>query len=453
MAPPLTVVDVFSGIGGIGFALQGITKSVLYCERDVPCQHVLLARMHDGCLDSAPIHSDIRNLHIPNEWGVKMIAGGFPCQDISSIGLQRGIQDGERSTLFYQMIRIVEESSTIEAIFLENVANIIKCGLKEVLIECCVKLGFDLQWVVLAAGELGAPHARNRWFALACKKSFRFEDYDISLDGAEHIPRWDNEPGHRFTFKPSTREDTTWDPRWSRRCGMLGNAAVPAVVREAFVELMQNKKNWSLLATALAEYKVPLASLETFPDHGLVVDGFMIHMPPKISRLPADKHSVVCHITQGSSEPTVMNNLPTPRHGNTHASSVTVRSAKDLPTILTNCDETIEIIKSAGIEYEVGKLNKIIVPNVNYVEWMMGFPADWTKFEEDSAVKIEEEDSLPEENPVVVAQAKPKASWMNGFHVLIKEHPGKDIKFISSIWRNLSVEEKQQYRNRIGDYM
>lgn len=57
---PLTVVDVFSGIGGIGCALRGVTKSVLYCERDVPCQHVLLARMEDGRLDAAPIHSDIR---------------------------------------------------------------------------------------------------------------------------------------------------------------------------------------------------------------------------------------------------------------------------------------------------------------------------------------------------------------------------------------------------------
>lgn len=458
----LTSIDVFSGIGGISSALNGIVQTVLYCERDEYCRDVLLERMGDGKLDKAPIHGDIRNLHVPKEWNAVMLSGGFPCQDISSIGLQKGINQGERSTLFYEMMRIANESSTIQVIFFENVANIIKLGLTDVVQECCVNAGFDLQWIVKSAGELGAPHVRNRWFALACKKSFSFDDYDMCF-GVDAVGNgvgnrnWDVEPKYRFTFKPDIKADESWDPKWSRRCATLGNAVVPKVVREAFLELVQSHKDWRLLADTLSAYSIPVQDVVSFPDAGLVVDGKMIQMPLKQHSVSPDKDKVSLHITFGE-ETSHYVNYPTPRHGNTHAASLTARGARDLPTVLTNCDETIDIVKTLGVEYEVGKMYKVVVPNVNYVEWMMGFPQDWTKVRsvpkppQDEIVHVpdEIEDEISETAPP--PDVKPKKSWVSGFHIFIRDNPGKDIRYAAQQWRTLTPEEKQRYKDMKSEY-
>lgn len=446
----LTSIDVFSGIGGISSALNGIVQTVLYCERDEYCRDVLLERMGDGMLDKAPIHGDIRNLHVPKEWNAVMLSGGFPCQDISSIGLQKGINQGERSTLFYEMMRIAKESSTIQVIFFENVANIIKLGLTDVVQECCMNAGFDLKWIVKSAGELGAPHVRNRWFALACKKTFSFEDYDMcfGVENAVGNCNWDNEPKHRFTFKPDIKADESWDPKWSRRCATLGNAVVPKVVREAFLELVQSHKDWRLLADTLSAYSIPVQDVVSFPDAGLVVDGKMIQMPLKQQSVDNDKVSL--HITLGDEKINYVN-FPTPRHGNTHAASLTARGSRDLPTVLTNCDETIEIIKSLGVEYEVGKIYKVVVPNVNYIEWMMGFPQDWTKVK---SVPKSAPDEIEDETAATVVDisSPPKKSWVSGFHIFIRDNPGKDIRYAAQRWRTLTPEEKQRYKDMKSEY-
>ena len=446
----LTSIDVFSGIGGISSALNGIVQTVLYCERDEYCRDVLLERMGDGMLDKAPIHGDIRNLHVPKEWNAVMLSGGFPCQDISSIGLQKGINQGERSTLFYEMMRIAKESSTIQVIFFENVANIIKLGLTDVVQECCMNAGFDLKWIVKSAGELGAPHVRNRWFALACKKTFSFEDYDMcfGVENAVGHCNWDNEPKHRFTFKPDIKADESWDPKWSRRCATLGNAVVPKVVREAFLELVQSHKDWRLLADTLSAYSIPVQDVVSFPDAGLVVDGKMIQMPLKQQSVDNDKVSL--HITLGDEKINYVN-FPTPRHGNTHAASLTARGSRDLPTVLTNCDETIEIIKSLGVEYEVGKIYKVVVPNVNYIEWMMGFPQDWTKVK---SVPKSAPDEIEDETAATVVDisSPPKKSWVSGFHIFIRDNPGKDIRYAAQRWRTLTPEEKQRYKDMKSEY-
>jgi DNA (cytosine-5)-methyltransferase 1 len=98
-------IDLFSGIGGMQLALKGYTKTVLYCDIDKYCSAVLSERISDGLLDPAPIHSDIKNLHLsPHFPNVQMICGGFPCVDLSSIGLQNGIKEGTHSGLFLQVV-------------------------------------------------------------------------------------------------------------------------------------------------------------------------------------------------------------------------------------------------------------------------------------------------------------------------------------------------------------
>lgn len=174
----LNGLDLFSGIGGLSLALAPWVRPIAYCENDRYAQSVLLSRMHDGHLETAPIWDDISTLDaISLPLVPDIIYGGFPCQDISVAGRGKGLE-GERSSLFLHVARLAKEIEPA-FIFLENVPAIRTRGLG-VVIEQLAGLGFDCRWTTLSAAEVGAPHLRKRWFCLAAHP--------------ERVQLW-NEPG------------------------------------------------------------------------------------------------------------------------------------------------------------------------------------------------------------------------------------------------------------------
>ena len=84
-------LDLFSGIGGISFALQDWIEPIAFCEIEKYCQAVLLSRMHNGELAKAPIWDNITTLQGSFLPKIDIIYGGFPCQDISIAGLGTGL--------------------------------------------------------------------------------------------------------------------------------------------------------------------------------------------------------------------------------------------------------------------------------------------------------------------------------------------------------------------------
>ena len=158
-------LDLFSGIGGVTLALSGYIKPIAYCEVDRYSQALLLSRMRTGQLPVAPIWDDVctlsgRDISCP----LDIVTGGFPCQDISSAGRGAGL-DGKRSSLFWQLFRIVAETKP-SFVFLENVPAIRTRGLKEV-VRAFTDVGYDCRWTCVSAADVGAPHLRKRWFMLA----------------------------------------------------------------------------------------------------------------------------------------------------------------------------------------------------------------------------------------------------------------------------------------------
>ena len=94
---------------------------------------------------------------------------GFPCQDVSVAGKQKGIQKGTRSGLFFEVIRLLEErienSQKIpEYLFVENVKNLLSIdggwGFARVQIEMD-KVGYDTEWCVLNSSDV-VPQNRER---------------------------------------------------------------------------------------------------------------------------------------------------------------------------------------------------------------------------------------------------------------------------------------------------
>ncbi len=157
---------LFAGAGGgiLGGRLLG-WRTVCAVELDPYCRRVLLARQRDGHLPRFPIWDDVCTFDgQPWRGGVDVIAGGFPCQDISCAGKGAGI-DGERSGLWGEMARVVREVRP-RFVFVENSPMLTSRGLGRVLGDLAT-MGFDARWGVLGADDAGAPHRRKRIWILA----------------------------------------------------------------------------------------------------------------------------------------------------------------------------------------------------------------------------------------------------------------------------------------------
>lgn len=100
----LTLGSLFDGIGGFPLAAQrcGI-KTLWASEIDPNC--VEITKRHFPRVEHLGDITKINGGEIPP---VDIISFGSPCQDLSSAGLQKGI-DGERSGLFRDAIRIIYE--------------------------------------------------------------------------------------------------------------------------------------------------------------------------------------------------------------------------------------------------------------------------------------------------------------------------------------------------------
>ncbi|MCP4308480.1 MAG: DNA cytosine methyltransferase [bacterium] len=163
----LNVLSLCSGVGGIELGLRLAwkpTRTVCYVEREAYAAACLVARMQDGLLDLAPVHSDLRAFD-GRPWAgvVDLVTAGYPCQPFSVAGKQLGAADPRH--LWPEVLRVLVESQAPVA-FLENVRGHVKKGLQQVLKDLA-GFGFDAEWDVFSAEEEGAPHRRERLFIFA----------------------------------------------------------------------------------------------------------------------------------------------------------------------------------------------------------------------------------------------------------------------------------------------
>lgn len=247
----MKVLELFAGIGGIGLGLErtGGFKVHWQVEIEPYAQKVLQKNWPDAYL-----HDDVKtfppaDLHCDAD----VIAGGFPCQDISTAGSGEGLT-GARSGLFFEIVRIAQRLRP-KYLLLENVAALIVRGMGDVLRELA-KIGYDAQWHCLPASAVGAPHRRDRVFIVADTNIIRqsgsgefvqsirakaFENWKASQFKPERFAsQWETEPGvGRVVNGISSGVDR------SSRLKCLGNAVVPQVaqVMGEYILFLENELN------------------------------------------------------------------------------------------------------------------------------------------------------------------------------------------------------------------
>ena len=161
----LKLLDLFSGIGGFSLGLErsGGFETVAFCEIEDYPRKVLARHWPE-----VPCYEDVRQLNAEQLAAdgieVDAICGGFPCQDISLAGKQAGIE-AERSGLWGEFARLIGELRPT-VVFVENVSAILSNGMGRVLGDLSA-LGYDAEWEIIRASDIGAWHHRARMWLVA----------------------------------------------------------------------------------------------------------------------------------------------------------------------------------------------------------------------------------------------------------------------------------------------
>ena len=166
----LTAVSLFAGVGGFDLAFKRAgVKVTAAVEIDKKCRDVLALHFPETKLfdDVKEVTGEqLRATGFIPERGI--IAGGFPCQDLSIAGLRRGL-DGARSGLFHEIIRLADELKP-QFLILENVGGLLSSQRGKdmgIVITALVERGYGVCWRVLDSQNFGVPQRRRRVFIVA----------------------------------------------------------------------------------------------------------------------------------------------------------------------------------------------------------------------------------------------------------------------------------------------
>jgi DNA (cytosine-5)-methyltransferase 1 len=169
----LTYGSLFAGVGGFDMGMeQAGYEPVFQVEWDKNCQKILhhhwptVPKWGDVC--------DVNGADLPP---CDVLIFGSPCQDLSVAGKRAGLQDGDRSSMFFEAVRIIKEmrdatnSIYPRATIWENVPGALSSNRGAdfgVVLSSMADIGAITQeYAVLDAQYFGVPQRRRRIFLVS----------------------------------------------------------------------------------------------------------------------------------------------------------------------------------------------------------------------------------------------------------------------------------------------
>lgn len=268
--------SLFSGIGGMDLGLERAGMTCKWqVEIDGFCRKVLTKHW-----PNVPKFEDVREFpicdcsHAPlDHYGeeddcikcsctrftlgverVDLIAGGFPCQDISEVGARKGI-NGARSGLWREMFRVVCRLRP-RYVLVENVSGLLNRGIGRVLGDLA-SIGYDAEWSIVPACAMGASHTRERLFIVAYTNEQRSQTGRTERNGNGSATHARGERAEYLHTTPIPVGSAEWkafagEPELDRvaygvpnrveRIKGLGNAVVPQVAQWIGERIMETQR-------------------------------------------------------------------------------------------------------------------------------------------------------------------------------------------------------------------
>ena len=166
----MKAVSLFAGVGGFDLALtQNGAEMVASVEIDKHARKIL-----ERQFPTTTHLEDVKNVTGKQLFDLGfnsdgIIVGGFPCQDLSVAGKRRGLA-GERSGLFFEVVRLLEETKA-KWFILENVPGLLSSNNGRdlgIVIGALAELGYGVAYRILDAQYFGVPQRRRRIFIVGC---------------------------------------------------------------------------------------------------------------------------------------------------------------------------------------------------------------------------------------------------------------------------------------------
>lgn len=218
----LTLIDLFSGCGGLSFGfLQAGYEVLMGIDNDAISLKTFkenhpVARVLEIDLSKPTAIKEIRRAL--KRKTIDVIIAGPPCQGFSLTG-PRNFNDG-RNNLFMAVVSAVKEFKP-KAFLIENVPGLVTLyggKVKDKVIEQFEKLNYKVSWDVLNAADYGVPQFRKRVFVVGLREDvgkFVFpspthtsDKYVSCSDAISDLPSRESECGFdvdKYTGKPRTK--------------------------------------------------------------------------------------------------------------------------------------------------------------------------------------------------------------------------------------------------------
>jgi len=214
----MRMLDLFSGIGGFALAAKWVWEDELdivgFCEIENYAQKVLQKNF-----PGVPIYEDITKLNGKSFKNIDLLTGGFPCQDISIAGKGAGLE-GARSGLWTEMHRIISEVRPRFAL-IENVPMLTIRGGTRVIADLA-EIGYDCEWQIIGADDVGAWHRRKRIWIVAYlpdtdKQRLERHRGECELGESGEEVKVSRESNATNSNSSRSRQDTSESKLWANR--------------------------------------------------------------------------------------------------------------------------------------------------------------------------------------------------------------------------------------------
>jgi DNA (cytosine-5)-methyltransferase 1 len=171
-----TIGSLCSGYEGLGIAAMSVLggRVMWHCEYDpTPDKDTGLPRPEPQSAQrilahhwpGVPNHGNIATVDWATVEPVDMLVMGWPCQPWSDAGLRGGTADARD---LWPAVASAVCALRPRLAFMEQVPGFARrpAGFGRTADDLAA-IGYDLRWTRLRAADVGAPHVRERWFAVA----------------------------------------------------------------------------------------------------------------------------------------------------------------------------------------------------------------------------------------------------------------------------------------------
>jgi DNA (cytosine-5)-methyltransferase 1 len=222
----VTLGELFAGYGGLGMGIAAAIEQPVDLRWVSDADPIAKPGKHgpetllEHRYPDVPNLGDITRIDWSTVEPVDIMAGGFPCQDLSLAGRRQGLRPGTRSGLWAHFAEAIDRLRP-RIVVAENVRGLLSAEAHSDLEPCpfCLgdrpggsdlralgavlgdlaDIGYDAQWCGLRAADVGAPHGRFRIFIVATDTRH--------LSGRPGQRNGPEDPAGRWSFGDPGRRD------------------------------------------------------------------------------------------------------------------------------------------------------------------------------------------------------------------------------------------------------